>query len=262
MPVYTSHPFAPPQYQQPQYYMTNQPPIIKNYTIDVTGPVTNHGKLNMIFEDVLPSTQFSNTSNTIGERLNIYQFIRSVFVKSHDGENIKLEGDGDNSLLSYLKFMELNPYNTNQFSNNPYKGLPDDMLIYRSCYPIRFDKSSLSINCAKSSLGMNIRIYRLTYGEYNVKQNETKNYYDYNVWRELAYYEFIREQIIKQNVCPNFPVMFAYFICENCNIDFNKIANIKGKNRKTEPKYMTKDLGTVQVGHIKGGKNNIVEVVL
>jgi hypothetical protein len=243
-PIHNTTPFFPPQYQlpgmqQPYYYVPNRMPIVKNYSINVSGPITDHGKVNTIFEDILPRTQFVNTSNTLGERIDIYQFVRSVFVRHHDGEDIDLEGAGDNSLLSYLKFMELNPYNTNHFSKNPYQGLPNDMLIYRSCYPIRWDRYSNSVQCAKNSVGMNIRIYRLTVGEYRIKMEKKIDYHDYDVWRELAYYEYIREHVIKQNICPNFVTMYAYFICENCNIDFNKILEIKGKSREELEQFVS-----------------------
>jgi hypothetical protein len=76
-----------------------------------------------------------------------------------------------NSLLSHIKFLELNPFNTNKFSNNPYKGLPRDMLIYKSCYPIVYDPSNISVQCKKSSVGINMRVYRLTKEEYQTKMN-------------------------------------------------------------------------------------------
>jgi len=233
-PFMTTTPFFPPQYAQQQYQM---PPVIKNYNIRVEGPVTDHGKVGTIIEDVMPSKQFVNTSNTVGERTEILDFIRSSLIKSYDGEDVDLDGSGQNSLLSYLKFIEINPYSTNHFSNNPYKGLPDDMLIYRSCYPIRYDKYGNAVQCAANSVGMNIRIYRLTTGEYKVRRMQQNEFFNYNIWRELAYYEYIREYIIKQKVSPNFVIMYGYFINQKCKIDFNKILKLKGKHRKETKKY-------------------------
>ena len=43
----------------------------------------------------------------------------------------------------------------------------------------------------------------------NSKQNQ-KNYLDYETWREIAYYEFINNQIIKTKICPNFVNMYGY----------------------------------------------------
>lgn len=216
-----------------------QPNIIKNYNINVSGPMTDHARLSAIYEDVLPGKHFSNTSNTLGERLNLYNFIRSIFIKQHDGEDIDLEGSGSNSLMSYLKFMEINPYHSSHFTNNPYKSLPDDMLIYNSCYPIRYDKYSASVQCAPNSVGMNIRIYRMTIGEYDIKKNKCIKYNQYNLWREVAYYEYIREQILKRKICPNFVLMYGYYICEKCNIDFDKLSLLRGKQKPKENPLIT-----------------------
>jgi len=233
VPVHTGSIYYPPQwqtsaYQHPVQYVPNNIPIIKNYSINVSGPEADHGKVAAIYEDILPSKHFLNTANTIGERLNIYQFIRSVFVKYADGEDIDLGGNKENSLLRSLKFIELNPYNPNQLTDNPYKGLPDDMFIYRACYPIRFDKHSSSTQCASNSMGMNIRIYKMTVGEYKIKKHNEGNFYESDVWREIGYYEYVREEIIKKKQCPNFPIMHCYFIDEDCKIDFDKLKMIKG----------------------------------
>ena len=49
-----------------------------------------------------------------------------------------------------------------QLSSNPYSSLPDIMIIYRSCYPIRMDQASNKITCSKTSIGLNVRIYDMT----------------------------------------------------------------------------------------------------
>ena len=69
---------------------------------------------------------------------------------------------GGLNLLSYVKFMELNPYHSDKLTNNPYKSLPDRMLIYRSCYPIRFNNVNGLIIALESirdpgNLGTSIR---------------------------------------------------------------------------------------------------------
>jgi len=242
-------PFRPVQLQPPYYYppqwennylVPNQVPIVKNYNIEVHGPMTDHAKVSAIYEDILPKKYFQNTSNTLGERLNLYQFARSIFLKQGDGEDIKLHGGGSDSLLRQLKFIELNPYNTNQLSDNPYKGLPDNMLIYRSCYPIRYNKIGNNTTCAKNSVGMNIRIYGLTVGEYSVNNNKKGSHYDYDIWREIMYYEYVREEIIKKKISPNFITMYAYFINRNCNIDFKKLAQLKNKPSNNDFAYNIK----------------------
>lgn len=234
MPIPGQTPYFPPQFNQtwPFYNPQVVSPVVKQFSIN-NGPFVNYSTLSVVKEDVLPA-EFSNTANTLGERLNIYNFVRSVFIKHHDGEDIDLDGKGKNSLLSYLKFMELNPYSNNT-NNNPYKGLPDNMVIYRSCYPIRYDGSSNMVQCAPNSIGMNIRIYGLTNSEYNIKKQSLSQFYDYNVWREIAYYEYIREQIIKRKICPNFITMYGYYISEKCNVDFDKIKFLRDKETNLMP---------------------------
>lgn len=239
MPIPVQTPYFPPQMNPvwPYYTPSLVSPVIKQYSVN-NGPFVNYSTLSLIKEDALPK-QFVNTSNTLGERLNIHSFVRSVFIKYNDGEDIDLDGKGTNSLLSYLKFMELNPYNVSQHPMNPYTGLPDDMLIYRSCYPIKFDDRTNSVQCAPNAIGMNIRIYKLTNAEYNIKKLNQTNFNEYDVWREMAYYEYLREEVIKKKMCPNFVLMYAYYIAERCNVDFNKIKQLKGTYGKsnTRPQF-------------------------
>lgn len=252
VPITTQNPYFPAQFAQQgmpvfpyQFYHTpnqntNAPmPLVKNYSINASGPAADHSKLSMIYEDVLPNTQFGGTSLTISERTGMLNFVRSVMIKHHDGEDISLE-DGDNSLLSYLKLLELNPYSEQSISNNPYKGLPKGMLVYRSCYPIRYDEDTGGVKCAKDSLGMNVRIYKMTQEELSVNRNRGTNqkYYDFNLWREIAYYEYVREEIVKRKVSPNFVMMYSYYISEKSGIDFDKLELIKGKEEKGEAAYI------------------------
>jgi hypothetical protein len=250
MPQYMNYPNTYPY----QYVPNNNIPLLKNYNINISGPSVDHGKVSTIFEDILPKAQFNNMPNTLGERLNILNFIRSVFIKQNDGEDIDINGKTDNSLLSYLKFMELNPYNKNHFSKNPYKGLPDDMLIYRSCYPIRYDKNTGLVQCAKNSIGITIRIYRLTNEEYDIRKKNSIEYQDYDSWREIMYYEYIREKILKEYICPHFVSMYTYYICEKSDIDFDKILIIKGKYRNTNIKNTISNIVQHQVNVWGGNK--------
>jgi hypothetical protein len=261
--------FYPPQFGY-QYgmppYMYPAPsqaqfPIIKNYSINVGGANGDHTKLSMIYEDVLPTKNIGKTITTIDERLSIHNFIRSVMFSKSDGQDINLNGEDSNSILSHLKFMDLNPYNTYKFSNNPYKGLPNGMLLYRSCYPIRHDAVEGSVTCAKNSIGMNIRIYKLLTEEYMAGKilnnngpvaNTVKNRMDYNVWREVAYYEYVREYIIKKKECPNFATMHGFYISEKSMIDFDKVNTIRGQELTDVPKYI-KD--TTTQSNIPRGSN-------
>lgn len=237
-------PYFPPQfnYQLPPYmmgtmYQPNMMPIIKAYNINIDGVTGDHTKLNLIYEDILPSKQFMGTTTTVGERINVHNFIRAMMFQQGDGKNINLDGKNEDTILSHLKFMDLNPYNTYKFSNNPYKGLPLGFLIYRSCYPIRYDAAESTVVCSRNSVGTNIRIYRMTESSYNLNQSQ-KKINEFDEWREICYYEYVREHIIKKKECPNFVILHGYYISKNSRIDFDKIALLRGVYVKKEPTYL------------------------
>ena len=243
MPIYPQGLAYPPQFNYPYGGGGPQmgfPPIIKNVQINTEGPSGHHERLFIVNEDVMPTKSIVLSLTTIGERLTTYQFIRSSIFNNIDGSDIGLDGKSPNSLLSFIKFGELNPYNSYKLSNNPYKGLPNDFLIYSSCYPIRHQESFGGISCAKDSTGVNIRIYKLSEGSFLINRLNPALYSKFDEWREVAFYEFIREYIIKRKVCPHFPTLYGYFIAEKTGIDFTKIAMIKNSSilqTAEEPQY-------------------------
>jgi hypothetical protein len=246
-------------YQYPGYHPTynNIPqmiPIVNNYKINAMGPLDNHTKMSYIYEDILPPRGGSMTQiNSLDERIHMYEFIRSVLIK--EKKDMLVLSQSQNSLLNYIKFMDLNPYNTNIHSTNPYLGLPNDMLLYRSCYPIRYNSNTSSIMCAKDSTAVNIRIYKVTDVELNVFYNKNKqalqqleialphvvgasvadlNVNNYDIWREVGYYEFVREQIIKKRVSPNFVILYMYNIALTPFIDYIQLAKLRGCSSKPD----------------------------
>ena len=204
------------------------PPMIRTYHLPNLGPTDDHSKVNNIYEDIMPTKYVSTAGITLGERITQHDFVRTILFPQGDGSNMNLEGD--ESLLEHVKFLELNPYNTYRFSDNPYKGLANDFLIYRSCYPIRHNEQTNQTICAKNSMGVNIRIYKLTEGAYQLHKNEKALYHTYEQWREIAYYEYIKEYIIKKKICPNFTLLYGYYICDNSDINFDKVSSLINKN--------------------------------
>ena len=268
-PIALSSPFFPPQFQN---YLNNfmknfyTPLVFKDYHINIGGPNANHIHASMVYEDALPPASVFSSYKTLKERNGLCQYIRGTFINIEEGENANFNGD-TNSINSRLKLIELNPYNTNYFSSNPYKGLPSNMLIYRSCYPIVYDKKEATTQCQKSSVGINMRVYRLSKLEYQVWKptfeepvkphevktilsninkdkmtnieiiedisrraswvkritpitDKTKN--DFDVWRELSYYEYIRNVINKSLVSPNFVESYCWFINDDSQLNFSK----------------------------------------
>jgi hypothetical protein len=251
-PIGTTYPFYPPHMANMMMSMPYMPgmapqysPIInKIYDIRVNGPADTHHRLNMIYEDVLPTKHIKNSYITIGDRMTQSNYIRSVLFPNGDGDEVGFSVNSRNNILEHIKFMDLNPYNTYRYSDNPYKGLPEGLLIYRSCYPIQRDTKSGMTICARNSMAVNIRVYRLTVGSYKINKQNKTTYADYDQWREVAYYEYIRERILKNKLCPNFVGMHGYYTTEKSDIDFDKVNHfrIMGRN-KSLPTKITNPVG-------------------
>ena len=228
-----NNPFFPyPNPYYPYTQMPMQPYIMKNYNISMSNPSGSHAKMSALYEDILPGKNFYQTANTLGERFEMYRYIRNVLIKTSDGEDISLDAASKNSLLHRIKLMDVNPYTNSPFYSNPYKDLPYGFLLYNSCYPIRYDNTNGKISCSKNSVGINVRIYRLSIAEYNVHRLKNKYFVDFDVWREIAYYEYIREEILKPKMCPNFSLLYSWYMDENCEVDFDKLGTMTKDNRR------------------------------
>ena len=250
MPIIHSTPYVPPQMQTQMQKMMNEymtPFIYKDYNINIGGPNANHGLAQMMYEDLLPSPDIYTSYKTMGERNALYDFIRGSFIKLEEGELVDFSG-GKRSLNSRLKLLNLAPYNSNKYDNNPYKSLPHGMLLYNSCYPITYSKNGC-VECNKNHVTINIRIYDLSLEEFGyidvnaynrlkdiTKQNMTeacrKSIFEKsNTLREKQYYEFIRNEINKVKLCPNFVESYCYFICIDANFDYSKTGLGKTNNQ-------------------------------
>ena len=253
MPIIHSTPYYPPQIsthiqKMMQDYAT--PFIYKDYNINIGGPNANHGLAQMLYEDLLPSPEVYTSYKTMGERNALFDYIRGSFIKVEEGELVDFSG-GKRSLNSRLKLLNLAPYNTNKYDNNPYKALPYGMLLYNSCYPITYSKNGC-VECNKNNVSINVRIYDLSLDEYayidNNAYNDIKNitkknmteefriniFKKSNTLREKKYYEFIRNEINKDKICPNFVESYCYFLCIDANFDYSKTG--LGLNREIKTK--------------------------
>lgn len=234
---------------QPNYAISQGPnvqlPMQQVYNIHLPGPTGNHVEMSRIYETLLPGKENKLTANTLGERLQMYEYIRQILIKSGDGEEASLDNAGQHNLMSYIKFLELNPTFYSPIFSNPYQGLPYGLLVYRSCFPIRFDPTSQTIACSKESIGLNVRLYALSIAEYMSYKYRQPIFKQYDVWRELAFYEYIREKVLKKKQCPNFPLLYCYFLCNNKNVDFFSLK----KNCLTHKDYMTKDYAAFVARH-------------
>ena len=283
-PVDLSSPFFPPQFQN---YLNNfmknfyTPFVFKDYHINIGGPNADHVLAATVYEDAMLSPSIFTSYKTLKERNSLSQYVRSTFIIVEEGENVDFSGK-QNSLNSRLKLLDLNPYNTNYFSGNPYKGLPQSLLIYRSCYPINYDKASSTVQCQKSSVGINVRIYQLSMAEYDLinpdqkrqadQQIRQKDYFDniekieklikpvmgetrtmeilktnaqepekltkqnFDVLRELYYYDWIRNNINKEAITPNFIKSYCYFMNNDSKFNFTKNTKSMITPKKTHKK--------------------------
>jgi hypothetical protein len=250
-PIALTTPYVPPQYQN---YVNNMmkdfytPFIYKDYNIQIGGPNADHNRVSSLFEDMSISQEYYTSYKSLNDRKNLIGYIRGNFISNKDGENIDFSGS-NKSLNSKLNFLSLNPYDSSG-SVNPYTNIQDNLLLYTSCYPITKNESGQSM-CSKFSVGVNIRVHGLILTEFisqysssneftsllNGKKDlidtviekfnngkKDKNYlYNvdyYETWREIYYYNFIRNSICSNNVCPNFIQSYCFFQTINPDIKF------------------------------------------
>ena len=210
----------------PYTHVMNQPPVQKVYNINVSNPLTSHTSINRIYEDILPGEQNNFTALTIFERNQLINFLRNSMLTNNDGEDMNGPG-GSNSLLSYIKMMDINPYT---IKKNPYTDLPRNFLLYRSGYPVRFDEKTKNIGLAKASMGINVRIYRMSLGDlrcHTINKDITADNFD--LWREIKYYDWVRDELIKRKVSPNFICPILYKIDTESNINWSQLELLKSK---------------------------------
>jgi hypothetical protein len=259
-PLALSSPFMPPQFQSYFNNMMKQfytPFIYKDYNINIGGPNADRMHATVLYEDVLPPNDVYTSYKSLVDRNNLADYIRSTFITIEEGEPKNFKGEGQNSLNSRLKLIELTPNNSNDFNNNPISSSANDFLLYHSCYPIVYDKNDNGSQCSKTSTGISLRVYNIYRSEIinltSVKKYEKflneafrnnfkdddeytryitkviekaqKNKFSYNTIRDKLYYEWIRNNICKKNVSPNFVQSYCYFIDQETKIKFNDKTN-------------------------------------
>ena len=249
-----STPYVPSQFQN---YMNQQfdkyahPFIYKDYNINLNGLNTNHIMAQRVFEDILPPDDIYSSFKSLRERNVLCDYIRSTFITNDDGEHKDFSG-GKESLNSRLNLIELTPFMPHNLTNNKYKNRPKNMLMYSSCYPIKYNEKTKRCDCADKHTIMNVRVYNLTNEEYtyfnpnNLLSNGTSSTgsssasssasssssgtptaaslpidKSSNIIRELKYFQFMRQKINKDKYCPNFICSYCYFISKDCNVNFN-----------------------------------------
>ena len=76
-------------------------------------------------------------------------------------------------------------------------------------------------------MGLNVRIYKMSEGAMDANNyNSNIDKENFDVWREIKYYEFVREHILKNKISPNFVSIYLYKMDPDTNIDYDKINGI------------------------------------
>jgi hypothetical protein len=203
-------------------------PIQKVYNISLANPLGNYTTINRVFEDVLPGDPRTLSYNSTYERSQLSEFIKNIILETVNGEDMNITG-GTNSILSYIKLIDLNPYTLKHI--NPYKDLGTNFMLYRSAYPIRYNEQKNNLEIAKNSVGINVRLYNMTLGELNSNNiNEHIDLENFDLWRDIKYYDHVKK-IIKNKISPNFITSILYKIDSKSNIDWNKYNELKNKDK-------------------------------
>jgi hypothetical protein len=176
--------------------------------------------MNQIIESLMPTKSGIFTFLTIEERLLINDYIRQLLLEVSDGEHIGFNTHSGRNIMSYIKLMQLAPTDTSIINNNPYRGMPYHMLVYLACWPIKYNPRNNGTLCGKNSSQISMRFYCLTIAEYYSYTLKQPVYKKYDVWRELIYYEYIRENILRKKECPHFIMMHLYYLSNSKSVNY------------------------------------------
>jgi len=130
VPVNT--PYSSVPIPMPYMFKPNNLPIQNIYNLNIADPRGDHSVLARVYEDMVPGKEFGLSATTVLERIKSSEYIKSIMLKSKDGEDMSLTG-GKDSILEHVQLHMLNPYHY----ENPQKELPEGLLLYSSAYPIR-----------------------------------------------------------------------------------------------------------------------------
>lgn len=205
----------------PYEFKPNNIPIQKIYNLNIADPRGDHSVLARVYEDMVPGNEFGLSAVSVDQRLKSSDYIRNIMLKTQEGEDMSLTG-GKDSILEHVQMHDLNPYHY----KNPQKELPNGFMLYSSAYPIRYDASKQQIKLGKNSMGINMRIYRLSHEELSAHFNGHIDKLNHNVWRELAYYQKVN-QIMKEQKVPSFVKMHFWVLDRQSNIKWNQLETIK-----------------------------------
>ncbi len=211
----------------------NKIPLQKIYNINLGQPGSNNSLLNTIYQDTLPGNPYVYTMVNLFQRKHLINSLRGSMIKEIDGEEMSIQ-PGESSFLEYIRLMEFNPY---ALGENPYSKLPINFLLYNGSYPIRYNVDKQKLDIAKNAMSVNIRIYALSKVALLASQvkGSVSNQNNFDVWRDILYYNYIREEIQRNKISPNFIGLILFKIDPKSNINYKELESIiKSHTSKTD----------------------------
>lgn len=244
---YTSSNLGSLNYSKPKTGIFDIPQVINNFVaVNDVNPYQNPQTMNIIYEDVLPKNLVPVNITSLYERKTLSNLIQNNVLQNQNGKITKLtlpthirtilpilnknnrnaQSNTVHDLFTKIKTTSLNPYayDIYNISNNPYKTLPKNFILYQACYPIKNDQGG--VVCSPSSSAVNVRLYRLTVGEFERRTDPTL-IYSSDPWRDIKLYEYIKNEILNRKISPNFVYLHGYNLCIDSDIDFDKIEMLK-----------------------------------
>jgi len=199
----------------------NEIPLQKIYNINLGNPTAHSTLLNNIYQDSLGGDPYAFTMMSIAERNHLIHMFRNRLIEKKDGEEMTMQA-GNKSVMEYIRILRFNPYS---LGKNPYSQIPLNFLIYSGAYPIRYNTENRTIEVAKHSMSVNIRLYNLNNAALNYASlglNEN----DFDQWREIKYYNYVKNEILNKKVSPNFIASILYKLDKISKINYKVLEEI------------------------------------
>ncbi len=199
----------------------NEIPLQKIYNINLGNPTEHNTLLNNVYQDSLGGDPYAYTMASILERNHLIHMFRNRLIEKKDGEDMTMQA-GNKSIMEYIRIMRFNPYS---LGKNPYSQIPINFLIYSGAYPIRYNTETSTVEVSKQGMAINIRLYNLNnaalnYGSLGSNEN------DFDQWREVKYYNYIKNEILNKKISPNFIASILYKLDRISRINYKALEDI------------------------------------
>ena len=201
-PIFTGEPYS----YVGSPFVPSGIPVIKNYNLDVSGPFENHIRLSSIYEDIAPTSQCTKAPTITSRLIFRKSLIASLGVQEGDFLSLSKE----KSIIGLLKFLGLSKEYGDGY--NPYKG-KKGLLVYKTAYPLRLNKSSMRLTPSIDSSNVNVKIYNIA---------------EQNAETDIHFYRYIRDNVINNFVCPNFTLLHGFYRLKDHHFNFTDIDTAKG----------------------------------